>query len=252
MNNQPCVSRLGSPSVRNSYMRRAQQALGTNWPTLWTQTSQGAECLYLIVSTMRDGDKSALDFFFPNEIGDVDGDGMNEILDGWGNPIEFLRWAPGYCEQPGPDGKWGQPNWDDDGDGMVDNVTEAGLGGALSDDILIPTLQTRNPLKAPDTFDPLRVGMLPGGPIPYALYPLIISAGRDREFDVLRDNFGTAPFLHYADPALLGSTFHNAPNPYSFVGDGTTSYLVGTPGDVDSNGKEEYADNITNHYQQTP
>ena len=26
---------------------------------------------------------------------DTDGDGMKEILDAWGNPIEFLRWAPG-------------------------------------------------------------------------------------------------------------------------------------------------------------
>jgi hypothetical protein len=49
---------------------------------------------------MHDGDKNALDFFVPGEIGDTDnggtGDGHLEILDGWRRPIMFLRWAPGY------------------------------------------------------------------------------------------------------------------------------------------------------------
>ena len=49
-----------------------------------------AECLYLIVTS----DPEARDQFQPNEIGDVDGDGVPEFLDGWGMPIRFIRWAP--------------------------------------------------------------------------------------------------------------------------------------------------------------
>ncbi len=33
------------------------------------------------------------------DIGDTDGDGALEFLDGWGHPINFLRWAPGFDSQ---------------------------------------------------------------------------------------------------------------------------------------------------------
>jgi hypothetical protein len=48
-----------------------------------------AECLYVILAEMRDGERSALDFFLTSEIGDVDQDGANEILDPWGTPVQF-------------------------------------------------------------------------------------------------------------------------------------------------------------------
>jgi hypothetical protein len=78
------------PSLQRGYRRRAAGP-GVSW----TIPHQGAECLYLIVGAIREGDKTGLDHFQTSEIGDVDGDGMPEILDPWGNPIEFLRWAPG-------------------------------------------------------------------------------------------------------------------------------------------------------------
>jgi len=54
-----------------------------------------AETLYLIVS--RSGvDPEALEQFRADEIGDLDGDKVLEFLDGWGQPIIFLRWAPGF------------------------------------------------------------------------------------------------------------------------------------------------------------
>jgi prepilin-type N-terminal cleavage/methylation domain-containing protein len=54
-----------------------------------------AECLYMIVS--RSGfEPDALESFRSDEIGDIDGNGAPEFLDGWGRPIAFLRWAPGY------------------------------------------------------------------------------------------------------------------------------------------------------------
>jgi prepilin-type N-terminal cleavage/methylation domain-containing protein len=54
-----------------------------------------AECLFLIVNTGSADDRS---LFKNSEIGDVDGDGWQEFIDGWGRPIYFLRWAPGFAE----------------------------------------------------------------------------------------------------------------------------------------------------------
>jgi prepilin-type N-terminal cleavage/methylation domain-containing protein len=52
-----------------------------------------AEFLYLIVSM---GSPEAMDQFNASEIGDTNGNGWMEFLDGWGRPIFFLRWAPGF------------------------------------------------------------------------------------------------------------------------------------------------------------
>ncbi len=76
-------------SLSRGYFRKAPTAS-------WTDTWEEAECLYLIIASMRDNDKSALDFFTVDEIGDIDGDGIPEIHDAWGQPIMFLRAAPGY------------------------------------------------------------------------------------------------------------------------------------------------------------
>ena len=45
------------------------------------------------------GDGEARTLFGENSIGDTDGDGAPEFLDGWGHPINFLRWAPGFDSQ---------------------------------------------------------------------------------------------------------------------------------------------------------
>ena len=77
---------------RPARSRAYQRAQATN---SWSHAFQGAECLYLIMAAHTDGNRKGTDFFNESEIGDTDGDGMKEILDAWGNPIEFLRWAPG-------------------------------------------------------------------------------------------------------------------------------------------------------------
>jgi prepilin-type N-terminal cleavage/methylation domain-containing protein len=51
-----------------------------------------AECLYMFVTS----DPEAREQFNESEIGDVDEDGCPEFIDGWGRPIMFLRWAPGF------------------------------------------------------------------------------------------------------------------------------------------------------------
>lgn len=81
-----------APSLQTGY-RRALDV--TNTTTPWTPKFQGAECLYVILAATYKGDENGLTFFKPSEIGDKDGDGRPEILDPWGNPIEFIRWGSG-------------------------------------------------------------------------------------------------------------------------------------------------------------
>ncbi len=242
---------LDQPASFKSYRRSAQRCCGTNWATAWTTTYEGSECLYLILAGMQDGEKNALDYFTSDEIGDVDNDGMKEILDAWGNPIEFLRWPAGYVAMPGPDGKWGVAGVNDDKDpaGLVDDIEEAGWPG--SDDIRpISTVQNRNWLSSPDRFDPLKAdprwGYTTSAPQPYNLHPLIFSAGRDKKYDV---DVGT---VVYATTANTSVTPNIPPcDPYYNGGSGIHA-IVGQVGDKDGDGQESWADNITNHNPETP
>ena len=75
-----------------AYARYKQLALSN--PAKLTDNAS-AECLYMIIT--RSGySSSTLEQFRPQEIGDTDGDGLREFLDSWGNPILFIRWAPGF------------------------------------------------------------------------------------------------------------------------------------------------------------
>lgn len=145
----PLYRLAARPAINKQYLRRAFKAHAPDNPSLtglqyWTTNNENAECLYLILACMRDGDKSALDFFSPTEIGDVDNDGMNEILDSFGQPIVFFRWAPGYT---------------------VEN-------GVVTPQVLNPA----DPDFVADPFDPFKVY----GSSNFELKPLIVSGGPDK------------------------------------------------------------------------
>jgi prepilin-type N-terminal cleavage/methylation domain-containing protein len=147
------------PSIWLGYQRRiiANASRGK----VWTRENQHAECLYLIIAGIRENDTTGLEWFDESEVGDVDNDGMPEILDPWRHPIFFLRWAPGYASE-------------------LQNPTR----------------------REPDPFDPLRVDPRwennddtdPQTKLddPYALHPLIYSAGRDGRYGVVREDYDTA------------------------------------------------------------
>ncbi len=80
----PAVARSYRTALNNA--KNAAQAKGIDV----YKENQSAECLYLIVTRGLD-DPDVLEQFAPDEIGDADGDGMPEFLDGWGRPIYFLR-----------------------------------------------------------------------------------------------------------------------------------------------------------------
>jgi prepilin-type N-terminal cleavage/methylation domain-containing protein len=233
------------PALARSYKRLAIRNMATSGQP-WTNEFQSAECLYLILSTMKDHDKSALDYFSTDEVGDVDGDGFKEILDAWGRPIVFVRWPAGYVrEQQGPDLGWGDISTDDDSDSTTDEFDGEFYFAGTDDFVWTSTSQTRDSRVAPDPFDPLKVDPRWANTDPtnrpFALRPLIYSAGPDQAYDV------NSPAI---DQVTLTSP--NVPNdPYYALGS-TTTPLVGTPADTTADDDTLLSnDNITNHAPET-
>ena len=260
----PAVTGLAPPSVRTSYLQQWASAEAIAGAPTWTTTHQSSECLYLILSAMRDGESSALNFFRSEEIGDTDGDGMNEILDGMGRPIYFLRWAPAFSQTVGADGAWGVAGLDDDSNGIIDDNPEAGWPG--SDDITISDMQTRNAAKSPDFFDILLADPrfrdhLPPAPTdannafaPFGLFPLVYSAGEDGVYDIYQaDESGAAVPIAGPPGSIFRAVLTQWPSGSSFPSDpyttpATSSNLANTLGTVLGGGA---ADNVFNHNLET-
>ncbi len=147
-------SETTEPALWRRYRRAVINRAGSF--SAWTTDNDDAECLYMIVESIQVGETNGLDFFKQSEIGDTDGDGMPELLDGWGNPIHFIRWAPGF-------------------DGIRSNLHRK---------------------DSPDPFDPLGVrgGRLQTAAAGiydhFPLYPLIVSEGPDGALDI-RVKYGT-------------------------------------------------------------
>lgn len=78
-----------------NFARKYQAMLDAGHSAGLIMQNQSAECLYMLVTTAC-GDGEARTMFHENDIGDTDGDGAREFIDGWGKPISFLRWAPGF------------------------------------------------------------------------------------------------------------------------------------------------------------
>ncbi len=113
--------------------------------------TETAECLFLNVMLSGYGDPDIIMHFRDNEIADTNKNGLREFVDAWGNPILFLRWAPGFYSayQPAPYSSRGGDPFD-----------------IAFDDV--------------DTFSP--DGTSAATRIATRLTPLIISAGADGDF----------------------------------------------------------------------
>jgi hypothetical protein len=171
-----------------------------------------AQCLYLIVST----NPQDLEQFSQNEIGTVGPPGQEKrvFIDGWGKPIMFLRWGPGYLSYvPGSD-------------------PLASTG--------IDTMQTGDYKNDHDPFDSRHID-----DSAYKLYPLIYSAGPDGVYGLwLGDKDIGFPY-----PALLASDHHFHPSLcIQKNGDILQGHKHGEP---KSDNPSSINDNITNHQIET-
>ncbi len=152
-----------------------------------------AECLYMIVSLA--GGPDARGQFHENEVGDADLDGLLEFHDGWGNPIQFLRWAPGLTDLPLLQAQVFFPD-------PLDPMTYLQNPGAV---------QTASQADH-DPFDhrnlngpayPLVKTTYPYG-YAYRLAPYIYSAGPDGVYDINIE--GGYRFSHLGDPYFYNAT----------------------------------------------
>jgi prepilin-type N-terminal cleavage/methylation domain-containing protein len=193
---------------------------GANRAADIVRENQGAECLYMIIMYAT-GDGEARSLFTEDDIGDIDGDGAPEFLDGWGHPIQFLRWAPGFnsevqlnpirLEQIQADAEAQQVGTGDEA------VREA-----------VATDHDPFDIYRRDVYDPIEPTVplsgiyahLRDNRYSYRLVPLVYSAGRDEIADIY-----TAPDLligvidpYAADPnGLLPGT------PFTLEPDGTVA-----------------------------
>lgn len=175
---------------------------------------ESAKLLYMIVMFSAN---DAREHFRGDEIARPSLDGLPVFVDGWGNPIHFLRWAPGLDQS--------------DIQAVVspyDDAT-ARLNASTS-------LENRDPYNPNHVF---RVaGMLapvtteagtPSGgnaiPIGWKLTPCVCSAGPDGLYDVQTGD----------------SSYQYAGNPYAVFGSAGSGWGLGSPG-----GDGRY-DNISNH-----
>lgn len=95
------ISLASRPALAMAYERRLREMIENGKSADDITRFQGAECLYLTVMHAT-GDGEARTLFREQEIGDVDGDGALEILDGWGRPISWLRWPAGFVSDLQP------------------------------------------------------------------------------------------------------------------------------------------------------
>lgn len=131
-----------------------------------------AECLYLIMTVGLGGDGLAAGDMADGSVADNDNDGAPEIVDGWGTPLLFYRWAPGFVSDLQPSAQpYGNANYGTNPDrGTIQS----------QNNMMIPDL-------SPDPLNPL--GLVPSGMDTsvqrnYALVPLVVSAGPDKTFNL--------------------------------------------------------------------
>ncbi len=146
---------LGRTPLAAAYLRRYAQ-IAANTTSEKLLENQSAECLYMVI-TMACGDGEARTLFGESTIGDTDGDGAPEFLDGWGHPISFLRWAPGFDSPI-------QQNANLLGDLDIKSPNQAWTSAAAGDH---------------DPYDVFRANAFA-----FRLVPLVYSAGRDEAYGI--------------------------------------------------------------------
>lgn len=163
--------------------------------------NENSESLYWLLShSAQFGNEAAAAVdFIDREIADTDGDGLMEIVDGWGKPILFYRW-PTRLIRPRPMGSEtiSPQNIDDP---PVDTDRAAGF--------LLGNIPNDRQLRA-DPHDPTAI--IPSSRYPLDLFerdfhtpntyhfPLVVSAGPDGKFGLMDPVKDKTSFGHLAQP----------------------------------------------------
>ncbi len=186
--------------------------------------NNSAECLYMTVMSAT-GDGEARTLFTSQDFADTDEDGAPEFIDGWGNPIGWIRWPSGVVSDLQPLNPDGTRPGDSDHDPfdiyrrdsptvitplLRDYPTEFYFAATYKDNL-------RDRMEAAATPNSSRFTA-------YRLVPLIFSGGPDE---------GSAM-------AFYGSADHPL-DPY------VVNQFDLQPGEIDPDSEFSTKDNITNH-----
>ena len=204
----------GPTPLNEAYRRQYFSMLNAGVAPADIERFQGAECLYMIVM-FATADGEARSLFNESSIGDTDGDGSPEFLDGWGRPIDFLRWAPGF---------------------ESDLQLNARSLGSPTDSPWLEAAAADH-----DSFDMFRVE-----PRAFRLVPLIYSAGGDETYAIFNASGNTTwPSSNTPSSPRLGTPILSPYYPYSVSAGGV---YIGTPlNEADQVDPTAGADNINNH-----
>ena len=190
------------PALHRAYQDRLNTAAGATGRAMNQNAS--AECLYLIVTLA--GGEDARGQFAADEVGDTDSNGLPEFIDGWGRPIFFLRWAPGF------------------------NDSDCQCNIFVAQDRLDADREYHDP------FDPRRVDNASVGRPAWGLVPLIYSAGRDGQYGVATELIGgTYTWANdtyapaYNPPILMGTPAPTATGAVDTHYDNIHNHRVETP-----------------------
>jgi prepilin-type N-terminal cleavage/methylation domain-containing protein len=171
----PPIYLTSPPALSQAYSNRLKSATSSDL------TNGPAECLYMIVTIGC----RARGQFNENEIADTNNNGLPEFVDGWGHPIFFLRWAPGFMDSD-----------------IQSNYVAGGMSGPNG-----PATTDHDP------FDPMQVDSNA-----WRLVPLIYSAGPDGQYGLAEDTKnGSTPYTWKNDTYTLTPPWGSP--------DGTTSRL---------------------------
>lgn len=264
--------------LRNAYLRRVNAArvkynaanattyanstafvnsvLGTG-----TNANESAECLYLWITASLTADERA--DFKGKDVGDTNNNFMPEFIDGWGRPIHWLRWAPGFAsdvrntnamrhhdplDPAGTEVGWSELFTDSDGDGTHDSgepYIDDGEPNNPSGNGQFDTLQQHAPPLASGEVVPFSVDADGQTRVAwaFAIVPLIYSGGPDGEVGIFEGIAATSP----APVALIaGKNAH----PYARFDDGSGTYLWRGSSQLNADGDTVHLDNIHNHLPQ--
>jgi prepilin-type N-terminal cleavage/methylation domain-containing protein len=221
------------------------------------QVANNAELLHLIVTRGPVADADVIAHFRPDEVADVDKDGLQEFVDGWGKPIQFRRWPTGFASPAQPiDGtRRTIDSWfSDRGHRLVPLIFSAGPDGVY-DIELMPGNPPRTPPLIYSQFDFDPFCFYPATP---TASPILDPETRDRVrgevvlTPVVRP--GSGPLTFFA--TRLDSSLQVTPPPLE---DDCTPrpndsfFTVGAERDIESvdggvpNGRVESLDNVHNH-----
>ncbi len=152
----------------NAQFRQACSSDVAGNPVNWTREYESAECLYLILATFQSLGQLVVDQIPARNIGDLDGDGVPEILDPWGTPVRFMRSPIGLSGH-------GLKNWVE---------AKAGAGNEEEFPFDVEPLD----FLLTDWRHEQRLLDTSNGPVsafaPIYLPPIVISAGDDRVFGI--------------------------------------------------------------------